>query len=85
MKKTNQIPAVIIRCLQKVRKVRFTVAKAQIFPILTYGDCIIFISTYKSFKSRRYEDWCQKEILSSAVPENNSLFDLQTLSQEKIV
>ena len=33
MKKTNQIPAVIIRCLQKVRKVRFTVVMAQIFQI----------------------------------------------------
>ena len=44
-KKTNQIPAVIIRCLQKVRKVRFTVVKAQIFPKLTYGDYIILIST----------------------------------------
>ena len=28
----NQIPAVIIRCLQKVRKVRFTVVKVRIFP-----------------------------------------------------
>ena len=44
-KKTNQIPAVIIRCLQKVRKVRFTIVKAQIFPTLTYGDYIILIST----------------------------------------
>ena len=41
----NQIPAVIIRCLQKVHKVRFTVVKAQIFPTLTYGDYIILIST----------------------------------------
>ena len=45
MKKTNQIPAVIISCLQRVRKVRFTVVKAQIFPTLTYGDYIILIST----------------------------------------
>ena len=44
-KKTNQIPAVIIRCLQKVRKVRFTVVKAQIFPSLTYSDYITLIST----------------------------------------
>ena len=46
MKEMNQIPAVIIRCLQKVRKVRFTVVvKAQIFPTLTYGDYIILNST----------------------------------------
>ena len=44
-KETNQIPAFIIRCLQRVRKVRFTVVKAQIFPTLTYGDYIILIST----------------------------------------
>ena len=36
LKETNQIPAVIIRCLQRVRKVRFTVVKAQIFLTLTY-------------------------------------------------
>ena len=41
----NQIPAVIIRCLQKVRKVRFTVVKVRIFPTLSYGDYIILIST----------------------------------------
>ena len=29
------------------------------------------------------ELWCQKENSSSAIPENTSLFDLQTLSQEK--
>ena len=31
-KKTNQIPAVIICGLQKVRKVCFIVVKAQLFP-----------------------------------------------------
>ena len=36
LKETNQIPAVIIRCLQRVRKVRFRVVKAQIFLTLTY-------------------------------------------------
>ena len=45
LKETNQIPAVIIRCLQRVRKVRFTVVKAQIFLTLTYDDYIILIST----------------------------------------
>ena len=44
-KETNQIPAFIIRCLQRVRKVRFTVVKAQIFLTLTYDDYIILIST----------------------------------------
>ena len=44
-KETNQIPAFIIRCLQRVRKVRFTVVKAQIFPTLTYDDYVILIST----------------------------------------
>ena len=41
----NQIPAVIIRCLQKVRKVCFTVVKVRIFPTLTYCEYIILIST----------------------------------------
>ena len=41
----SQIPAVTIRCLQKVRKVRFTVVKAQIFPSLTYSDYTTMIST----------------------------------------
>ena len=36
LKETNQIPAVIIRCLQRVHKVRFTVVKAQTFLTLTY-------------------------------------------------
>ena len=31
------------------------------------------------------ELWCQKENSSSAIPENTSLFDFQTLSQEKII
>ena len=31
------------------------------------------------------ELWCQKENSSPAIPENTSLFDLQTLSQEKII
>ena len=41
--------------------------------------CIYELST--NFK----ELWCQKENSSSAIPENTSLFDLQTLSQEKII
>ena len=45
LKETNQIPAFIIRCLQRVHKVRFTVVKAQIFLTLTYDDYIILIST----------------------------------------
>ena len=44
-KEKNQILTVIIRCLQKVRQVRFTVVKARIFPTPTYGDYMIFIST----------------------------------------
>ena len=44
-KRMSQIPAVTIRCLQKVRKVRFTVVKAQIFPSLTYSDYTTMIST----------------------------------------
>ena len=80
-KETNQIPAFIIRCLQRVRKVRFTVVKAQIFPTLTYDDYLILISTLLIIQiwKKIFENWCQKENCSSAIPENTSLFDLQTL------
>ena len=47
--------------------------------------CVKFASQLSWPKFFKYEDCCQKEILSSAIPENNSLFDLQTLSQEKII
>ena len=82
LKETNQIPAVIIRCLQRVRKVRFTVVKAQIFPTLTYDDYVILISTLLIIQiwKKIFENWCQKENCSSAIPENTSHFDLQTLS-----
>ena len=81
-KETNQIPAFIIRCLQRVRKVRFTVVKAQIFPTLTYDDYVILISTLLIIQiwKKIFENWCQKENCSSAIPENTSHFDLQTLS-----
>ena len=82
LKETNQIPAVIIRCLQRVRKVRFTVVKAQIFPTLTYDDYVILISTLLIIQiwKKIFENWCRKENCSSAIPENTSHFDLQTLS-----
>ena len=46
MKENEPIPAVIICGLQKVRKVRFTVVKAQVFPSLTCGNDMIFIETF---------------------------------------